>query len=203
MKIIKYLLFLCLFISCKTKNITLDIDNTQGAYIGKAKIYLNNHYFECNSCQEYLPVYQPLFLYKIPQNHGDYISELDEYIGDRTGQLVDGKQSGQWISRRDFDYDSLSYSKKRKYIYREEYFKKGLRDSIYKIYNKDGEIIYSTYFKNGNGLEKDFHKNGKLYYEMQIKDGYFTDTLRIYNDNGNLVEKLLYIKDSLVYQQKL
>jgi len=202
MKIIKYLLFFCLFVSCKTKNTSLDIDNTSSAYIGKAKIYLNNHYFECNSCQEYLPVYQPLLLYKTPQNHGDYISELDKYIGERTGQLVDGKQSGQWISRRDFNYDSLSYSKKRKYIYREEYFKKGLRDSIYKIYNKEGKIIYSTYFKNGNGLEKDFHENGKLYYEMQIKDGYFTDTLRIYNDNGNLAEKLLYIKDSLVYQKK-
>ena len=47
------------------------------------------------------------------------------------------------------------------------------------------------------------HENGKLYYEIATKDGYFVDTLKLYNDKGALIEKLLYKKDSLVYRKVL
>lgn len=77
-----------------------------------------------------------------------------------------------------------------------------MRDSIYKIYNKEGKIVYSTTFKNGNGLEKDFYDNGQLYYEIKTQNGYFTDTLKLYTPQGKLMEKLLYKKDSLIYHIK-
>jgi hypothetical protein len=98
--------------------------------------------------------------------------------------------------------DSLGnvYAKGR--IWREEYFKRGLRDSIFRQYGHDGKIIYETTFKRGTGLWKEFHSNGKLYFEIYTKDGYFTDTLKLYNSKGRLQEKLLYKKDSLVYSQK-
>jgi antitoxin component YwqK of YwqJK toxin-antitoxin module len=124
-------------------------------------------------------------------------------FGTREGEFKNGKQHGLWQCQRNYYLDSLGHHIYKKYKFREEYFKNGLRDSIYKIYNKKGDIVYSTYFKNGTGLEKDFHENGKLYYEIQTKDGYFTDTLKLYNDKGNLVEKLLYKKDSLVYDKRL
>nr|WP_315248734.1 hypothetical protein [uncultured Flavobacterium sp.] len=206
MKIINYIIvfIFCLIISCKTKTITLEVDNKQAGYVDMgAAVYLNNHYFECSSCSKYLLVYQHLFLYKTNSNNGDYLSESDKYAGTRRGVLIDGKQSGQWISKRSFDFDSLGFVKNREYVYREEYFKNGLRDSIYKIYNKNGKIIYSTNFKNGTGLEKDFHENGKPYYEIETKDGYFVDTLKLYNAKGTLIEKLLYKKDSLVYRKVL
>lgn len=136
-----------------------------------------------------------------------YVCEVNSFRikdlqGYRKGYFNNGKQNGKWISYKYYYYDSLGYSRSKNYLVREEYFKKGLRDSIYKIYNKKGKIIYSTYFKNGNGIEKDFHDNGQLYYEIKTRDGYFTDTLRLYNDKGRLQEKLFYKKDSLVYKQK-
>ena len=86
---------------------------------------------------------------------------------------------------------------------REEYFKKGLRDSIFKQFDRDGKIIYETTFKMGTGLWKEFHGNGKIYFEAYTKDGYFTDTLKLYNDKGALIEKRLYKKDSLVFKETM
>ncbi len=125
--------------------------------------------------------------------------KINNLQGYRKGSFVNGRQSGKWITERYYYYDSLSDIKTKYYLGREEYFKDGLRDSIYKIYNKDGKVIYSTYFKDGNGIEKDFHENGTLYYEIETKRGYFTDTLRLYNKEGKNFEKRLYQKDVLVY----
>lgn len=120
-------------------------------------------------------------------------------FGSREGEFKNGVQHGLWKCTRSYDVDSLGYHRYKWYKFREEYFKNGLRDSIYKIYNKDGKVIYSTYFKDGNGIEKDFHENGKLYYEIETKNGYFTDTLRLHNKEGRIFEKRLYQKDTLVY----
>ncbi|MEO8255226.1 MAG: hypothetical protein ABI554_12670, partial [Flavobacterium sp.] len=59
------------------------------------------------------------------------------------------------------------------------------------------------YFIKGTGLWKEFHENGTIYFEIQTKDGYFTDTLKLYNDKGKLIEKRFYLKDSLVYAKNL
>lgn len=93
----------------------------------------------------------------------------------------------------------MGYPRSKNYLAREEYFKNVLRDSIYRIYDKDGKVIYSTSFKNGTGIEKDFYDNGQLYYEIKAQDGYFTDTLKLYRKNGQLMQKLLYKKDSLIF----
>ncbi|MBF7092876.1 hypothetical protein IUY40_15175 [Flavobacterium sp. ALJ2] len=200
MKIIKYIvLFVCVIsFSCKTKSITLTLPAT-GCYIDKALIYLNNNYFK-NPSTDLSGIIQTLVLKEEHMSDGSP-ENFNIYFGYRKGYVQNGKQVGLWQSFRYEQNDTLGQLKQN--IFREEYFKNGLRDSIYKIYNKEGRIIYSTYFKNGNGIEKDFHENGKLYYEIEIKDGYFTDTLRIYNDKGNLIEKLLYKKDSLIYQKKI
>lgn len=128
--------------------------------------------------------------------------KINDLSGYRKGYFKDGKQNGRWTSERYYHYDSLGYSKTKDYLAREEYFKNGLRDSIYKIYNKNGKVIYSTYFKNGTGLEKDFYDNGQLYYEIKTQNGYFSDTLKLYDPQGKIMKKLFYKKDSLVFEKK-
>ena len=88
-------------------------------------------------------------------------------------------------------------------MFTKEYFKHGLRDGIFRQFGNDGVIIYETTFKMGTGLWKEFHGNGKIYFEAYTKDGYFTDTLKLYNDKGILFEKLLYKKDSLIFRKNM
>ncbi len=89
------------------------------------------------------------------------------------------------------------------HIWKEEYFKNGLRDSVYKRFDENGKVIYETTFKMGTGLWKEFHKNGKVYFEINTKDGYFIDTLKLNDDKGKIIDKRLYLKDSLVYKTGL
>ncbi|HEX8576607.1 MAG TPA: hypothetical protein VF677_09980 [Flavobacterium sp.] len=122
--------------------------------------------------------------------------------GERFGRIINGKKEGKWLSGdADFDKDGNIYVKGR--IWREEYFKNGLRDSMYRRFDNNGKIIYETTFKKGTGLWKEFHSNGSLYFEMYTKDGYFTDTLRLHDDKGRIVGKKLYINDSLIYSEGL
>jgi antitoxin component YwqK of YwqJK toxin-antitoxin module len=126
----------------------------------------------------------------------------DQFVegGMRYGKIIDGYKEGKWLSGdADFDKSGKVYAKGG--IWREEYFKHGLRDSVFRQFNNDSKIIYETTFKMGTGLWKEFHSNGKIYFEIQTKDGYFTDTLKLYNEKGKLKEKLLYKKDSLVYRK--
>lgn len=120
--------------------------------------------------------------------------------GERHGETRYGFKEGEWITGR-FSIDSFG-NYYPTFVRREEYFKHGLRDSIYKIYNKKQEILYSSMFNMGTGILKDFHPNGQLYYSITTKDGYFTDTLVLYNDQGIIKEKFFYIKDSLAYYKK-
>ncbi|MFC5978023.1 toxin-antitoxin system YwqK family antitoxin [Flavobacterium salmonis] len=96
-------------------------------------------------------------------------------------------------------YDTIKNIKVFDRIFKEEYFKHGLRDSIFKQYDINGKIIYETMFKMGTGLWKEFHANGKTYFEAYTQDGYFTDTLKLYNREGVNFEKRFYQKDTLVY----
>lgn len=140
------------------------------------------------------------------ENNGLGISPTEEWFkegGVRFGKtgLNDSKE-GKWLSGdADFDENGNVYAKGG--IWREEYFKNGFRDSIYRRFDRNGKIIYETTFKKGTGLWKEFHSNGQLYFEMYTKDGYFTDTLRIHDDSGKIIGKRLYVKDSLVYSQGL
>ena len=120
--------------------------------------------------------------------------------GVRFGKIIDGYKEGKWLSG-DADFDSSGNVYAKGGIWREEYFKHGLRDSVYRRFDGNGKVIYETTFKNGTGLWKEFHSNGTLYFEIYTKDGYFTDTLRLYDDKGKIVGKRLYIKDSLVYSE--
>nr|WP_294924782.1 hypothetical protein [uncultured Flavobacterium sp.] len=120
----------------------------------------------------------------------------------RVGKIIDGYKEGKWISG-DAGFDENGNVIQQTNIWREEYFKKGLRDSVFKQYDGNGKIIYETTFKMGTGLWKEFHNNGTVYFEIQTKGGYFIDTLKLHNDKGALIEKLLYKKDSLVYHKVL
>jgi antitoxin component YwqK of YwqJK toxin-antitoxin module len=172
--------------ACKSNNYVKSSDLTPCLglvhSIYKEYIFFNKIKVDTNTC--------------IGSSYGYPLKDLDGY---RKGYFKNGKQNGKWVSDRCYHYDSLGYSRSKRYLAREEYFKNGLRDSIYKIYDKEGKIIYSTYFKNGNGIEKDFHDNSQLYYEIKTENGYFTDTLKLYNAKGELMEKRLYKKDSLDY----
>ena len=131
-----------------------------------------------------------------------YNQDVFEEGGIRFGIIIEGYKEGKWLSG-DADFDKIGKVYAKGGIWREEYFKHGLRDSIYRRFNNDGKLIYETTFKMGTGLWKDFHSNGKIYFEIQTKDGYFTDTLKLYNDKGILEKKLLYIKDSLVFRKNM
>jgi len=122
-------------------------------------------------------------------------------FGTREGKFKNGVQHGLWECERSYHFDSLGYRIYKRYRFREEYFKNGLRDSIFKIYNKEGDIIYATLFNKGTGIEKDFHENGKLYYEIETKEGQFTDTLKLYDKDGDLSEKRLYKEGVLLYYE--
>lgn len=120
--------------------------------------------------------------------------------GLRYGKIKNGYKDGAWLSGN-AGFDENGNVIKKGHLWKEEYFKKGLRDSIYRKFNSKGEIIYETTFKNGTGLWKEFHSNGKIYFEAYTKDGYFTDTLKLYNDKGRLQGLRLYKKDSLIYRR--
>jgi antitoxin component YwqK of YwqJK toxin-antitoxin module len=117
----------------------------------------------------------------------------------RIGKIRNGYKEGKWLAGNvDFDENGNVESEG---VSKEEYFKNGLRDSIFRHFDSEGKIIYETTFKMGTGLWKEFHSNGKLYFEAYTKDGYLTDTLKLYDFRGRLQDKLLYKKDSLVYSQ--
>ncbi|SDJ93645.1 toxin-antitoxin system YwqK family antitoxin [Chryseobacterium jejuense] len=138
----------------------------------------------------------------IKEDKDVYVEDKFAEGGERFGRIIKGRKHGKWLSGdADFDKKGNVYAKGK--IWREEYFKNGLRDSIYKRFDNNGKIIYETTFKKGTGLWKEFHSNGKLYFEMHTKDGYFTDTLRLFDDKGKIVGKRLYKKDSLIYSEGL
>jgi antitoxin component YwqK of YwqJK toxin-antitoxin module len=113
----------------------------------------------------------------------------------RNGSVSNGYKEGKFITEA-CCCDNLGNLKR---LSKEEYFKHGLRDSIFRQFDKDGKVIYETHFKMGTGLWKEFHSNGKIYFEANTKEGYFTDTLHLYNREGEIFEKRLYQKDVLVY----
>lgn len=198
MKTIKLLLILVLVIfGCKPRIISITgTPNIDVFHAGNSYVYENGAHVKYDKESFYIE--QELVICK-KYIGGDNPSSYFEYLGNRNGFVNEGKQEGKWESYRYLYYDSLRYNKSKKYIFREEYFKNGLHDSIYKIYNKNGILIYSTYFKNGNGIEKDYHQNGKLYYEIETKNGHFADTLRLFNEEGKLFQKKLYKNDTLTF----
>lgn len=131
------------------------------------------------------------------------IEERFKEGGRRFGKTgIDDSKEGKWL-RGDVDFDESGNVYAKGKIWQEEYFKNGLRDSIYRCFDSNGKIIYETTFKKGTGHWKEFHSNGQLYFDIYTRDGYFTDTLKIHDDKGRIVGKRLYIKDSLVYNEGL
>ena len=187
MKYICYI-FLVLLISCnlfKTKYVEDSRVTMPRKNFISPDIYLYNLDFPQKNIEEYRNI---------------YVEDSFEEGGERFGRIIKGRREGKWLSGdADFDKNGKVYAKGR--IWREEYFKNDLRDSIYRRFDGDGKIIYETNFKLGTGLWKEFHSNGKIYFEAYTKDGYFTDTLKLYNDKGILFEKLLYKKDSLIFKE--
>ncbi|MCT2561114.1 toxin-antitoxin system YwqK family antitoxin [Chryseobacterium herbae] len=115
---------------------------------------------------------------------------------------IDNSKEGKWLSgHADFDKDGNVFAQGK--IWREEYFKNGLREGPYKYFNDKGTVIYETTFDKGTGLWKEFHPNGQLYFEIYTKNGYFTDTLKLHDYNGKIIGKRLYKKDSLIYSEGL
>lgn len=197
MKTINFLLFFLLVIGCHSQKMISQEDSKRNIIV-ETYIYLNGPYLKYSI--ESASVTQTIITSK-KNIGGDNPFESVTILGYRKGNTENKRQEGKWETFRFFK-DELDYNKEKKYLVREEYFKNGLRDSIYKIYNKEGKVIYLTTFKNGNGVEKDFYDNGQLYYEIKTQNGYFIDTLKLYNPQGKIMKKLFYKKDSLVFDKK-
>lgn len=140
------------------------------------------------------------FLYEDFQNEDLSYGNVDYKEAWREGKIINGYKEGIWISAT-YLYDTINNTKKIDKLFKEEHFKKGLRDSIFRQFDSDGKIIYETTFKMGTGLWKEFHYNGKLYFEAQTQDGYFNDTLKLYDFRGRLQGLRFYKKDSLFYSK--
>jgi len=188
-------LFLCF--SCQELKIFLGIKPSLVEINKRPEINMSGIHYKYNS--DFPPIVEVY-------NKGFGTSLIEEWFIEggvtfgKTG-LGDSKE-GRWLSgEAGFDENDNVIAKGR--IWKEEYFKNGLRDSIYRRFDRNGKIIYETTFKKGTGLWKEFHGNGQLYFEMYTKDGYFTDTLKLHDDKGKIIGKRLYVKDSLVYSQGL
>ncbi|CAD0003106.1 toxin-antitoxin system YwqK family antitoxin [Flavobacterium salmonis] len=134
----------------------------------------------------------------------NYVEEnfIGRTVYPRYGRVYSSEEGnfkeGKWLSGyAGFDKKGNVYAKGG--INKEEYFKQGLRDSVFRLFDSNQKVIYETTFKMGTGLWKEFHYNGKLYFEAYTRDGYFTDTLKLYNPKGELTQKRLYQKDTLIY----
>jgi len=200
MKIIKYLLmFFIVMTGCRSQKTMSVEDSKVNTLVDDSFIYLNGPYVKLPDS-----ISRSISATIITSKEvlgGDAPFTSKNIFGYRKGNIQNGKQEGKWVTYKFHEYDSLKYSRLKRYLGREEYFKNGLRDGIYKIYDKKGKTIYSTYFNKGDGIEKDFYDNGQLYYEIKTTNGYFTDTLKLYNKNGQLIQKLLYKNDSLVFKK--
>ncbi len=183
MKKIISIIIMIIFTSCIFKRTTPFITSPKGMAVINAGSYRYIDFPEEDS-----PNWGELY----------YIENFEGTGGLRSGKIIDGYKEGKWLSG-DTDFDTLGNVYSKNGIWKEEYFKHGLRDSIYREFDNDGKIMYETTFKMGTGLWKDFYGNGQLYFEMYTKDGYFTDTLRLYNNEGKEFQKRLYKKDVLVY----
>jgi antitoxin component YwqK of YwqJK toxin-antitoxin module len=89
--------------------------------------------------------------------------------GLRVGKCgIDGYKEGKWLSGNvGFDSSGNVYAKGK--IWREEYFKRGLRDSIFRQYGHDGKIIYETTFKMGRAYGKSFIIMVKFILKSKLK----------------------------------
>jgi len=76
----------------------------------------------------------------------------------------------------------------------EENYKKGIRDGVYKVYDKDKNSIYETVFHDGTGEERMFRYDGSLYHVKYFKNGEidFTKTTTFYHSNGTVAEHYDY-----------
>ncbi|RVU91373.1 hypothetical protein EH230_10950 [Flavobacterium columnare] len=184
-----------------------------------SKIFILIAVISCKN-RMYLPVVQdtenksaPLYLDRRTFLYEDFPNEdlefyslkIEEYFKEgflRIGRIKNGYKEGAWLIG-DAGFDENGNVIKKGHIWKEEYFKKGLRDSIFRQFDSKGQIIYETTFKMGTGLWKEFHNDKNIYFEAYTKDGYFTDTLKLYNEKGELFEKVLYDKDKIVFRQKM
>ncbi|MFH6956766.1 toxin-antitoxin system YwqK family antitoxin [Flavobacterium aquidurense] len=181
MKISFYLIIIIIFTSCIFKRTVPFKESPKGMAV------INGSYEYTDFPNEDTPDYGEL----------SYIENFEEG-GERYGKIIDGYKEGKWLSG-DADFDTLGNVYAKGKIYKEEYFKHGLRDSIFRQFDNDGKVIYETTFKMGTGLWKEFYGNGKIHFEANTKDGYFTDTLYLHNEEDEIFEKRLYKKDLLVY----
>jgi len=180
-----------LLFGCKTKYEKIThIDS-------EAELYLNGRYLKKGQYKNgyYLQHFNKKYVV-----YGWYPDEKPMPWGYRIGKYKHGKQKGKWFT---YTYWSNERVLNKPQIHRIEKFKNGLQHGPYTIYNSKGRIIYYTKFKNGTGVEKDYHPNGVLYYKIEKEKGYFTDTLKLYDDSGRLTEFFRYEKDSLVFSKNL
>ena len=70
---------------------------------------------------------------------------------------------------------------------KEIYYKKSKMAGKYIVYNTDRQILYRTYFTNGNGYWKDYYyKEGKIREEGKVVNHYKYGEWKYYNENGKI-----------------
>ena len=82
---------------------------------------------------------------------------------------------------------------------KEIYYKKSKMAGKYIVYNTDRQILYRTYFTNGNGYWKDYYyKEGKIREEGKVVNHYKYGEWKYYNENGKIDSiKAYQLSDSI------
>ncbi len=128
-----------------------------------------------------------------PSPEDDILRTIRNEPFDNTeGFFKDGLKEGKWIFKIDSFYGFSRI---------EEFYKGGIRNGLYSVFNKDNKIIYQSNFIKGSGIEKLYYPNGNIYHIKYFKNGTvdYSKPYKVYYDNGNIARIYDYPKNKTTY----
>lgn len=83
-------------------------------------------------------------------------------------------------------------------LFKEEYFKNGIADSIVKEYYPTGELsgTWNYYLGKQDGDSYSYNSNGQVGYHEKFKNGIMVDTAIYYFASGKIKDLIIYLNDS-------
>ncbi len=86
----------------------------------------------------------------------------------------------------------------------EAFYKDGMREGTYNVYNTKDSILYQTVFVKGTGIEKIYRKNGSMYHIKHFKNGNldYSKPYEIYYNNNRIAFRADYEKGIVTHYYK-